>query len=94
VVDAEPMTHMAHQDNPAGTVETAIVHPHVPEADIEIVTPTARQHRLADTVETVMTRTSRVADTAETVIAQTSRVVDTAETAMTRTSRVAVAEEG
>jgi hypothetical protein len=73
---------MARQDNPAGTVETATVHPHVPEADMETVAPTARQHGLADMVETVMARTSRVTDTVETVMTRASRVADTAETVM------------
>jgi hypothetical protein len=44
-------------DNPAGMVE--IAHPQTP--DVEAVTPTARQHRLAVAEETVMAPPSRVA---------------------------------
>lgn len=55
---------MARQDkpaelNPAGMVEIAMAHPQIPE--VEAVTPTARQHRLADMEETVMAPPSRVA---------------------------------
>lgn len=55
---------MARQDkpaelNPAGMVEIAMAHPQTPE--VEAVIPTARQHRLADTEETVMAPPSRVA---------------------------------
>lgn len=65
-MEAEPTTHMARQDKPAelkpaGMAETAMAHPQAPEVEVEEVTPTARQHRLADTVETAMTPPSALA---------------------------------
>lgn len=93
-VEPEPRTHMTRQDkpaelNPAGMVE--IAHPQTPE--VEAMTPTARQHRLAVAEETVMAPPSRVAVAEERMMPMAPldklvelRAADTETTATTQAS--------